>query len=62
LRLAQPGGPTDGFSIFLPPLFSPDHKGRIQLLKLYNLDDGESPKEQFYTILSLSLKTITGNA
>jgi hypothetical protein len=52
LRLAQPGGPTDRVSVLF--LFFPEDRNRIQLLKcdfIYNLDDGQSPRKQFYKLV-----------
>jgi hypothetical protein len=52
LRLAQPGCPKDRL---LPPPPLPEDESIIQLPKsflslIYNLDDGQRPKEQFYIL------------
>jgi hypothetical protein len=53
LRLAQPGSPTDRFSVLFP-LFYLMMKAEsifrnVVILLSYNLNDGQRPKEQFYT-------------
>jgi hypothetical protein len=45
-------GPTDRFSV--PP--PPKQNQAFRMLQFYNLDDGQSPKEQFYTLQCITVR------